>query len=149
MDVTIIDAAIDKLYELVSTRFAITQPDVDVLDGPSIDDVGQDVVAIGISADENSMDSDLQIADLGGGNMETFDLVNMVRSWTGDDDLPQRRARALELMREVAEIIRDNPRLDRTVARARVRAISYQPTRLPEGAVATVTFRVRIEAFTG
>lgn len=144
---TRIPEAVTKLYELVQSRLANTQPLVDVLDGPSTEDIGQDVVAIGIAADDASMDSDVETAGLYA-EMETFDLVNMVRSWTGDNDLQGRRARAFELFREVADIIKLNPKLDGVVARARITSISYMPARLPEGAVATVTFRVRIEAFT-
>jgi hypothetical protein len=48
----------------------------------------------------------------------------------------------------MANIIVGNPTLDQTVAMARISGVSYFPARLPEGAVASVTFRVRIDAFT-
>lgn len=146
-NLTVIPEVITKMIELVGGHFAHADPLVDVLDGPSVDDVGQDVVAIGISVDDNSLDSNFQTAGLRA-EQETFDLVCMTRSWNGDADLAPRRERAFELYRAIAEIISSNPRLDRTVARARIMGVSYAPTRLPEGAIATVTFRVRIEAFT-
>ncbi len=147
MDQTCIDVALDTFYNLVKVKFLGAHPDVDVLDGPSIDDIGQDVVAIGISAEDLSMDSSFETAGLRT-DRETFDLVCLVRSWNGDADLAPRRARAFELFRSIGEIVKTNPRLDNTVARARIAGISYTPARLPEGAVASLTFRVRIEAFT-
>lgn len=147
MSNTVIDTAIEALFELVSIKFLGHHPEVDVLDGPSIDDIGQDVVAIGISAEDLSMDSSFEIAGLCT-DRETFDLVCLVRSWTGDADLSARRARCFELFRSIAELIKSDPRLGNTVARARIAGISYNPARLPEGAVASLTFRVRIEAFT-
>lgn len=144
---TCIPAATMALYNIVESVFRNTHPDVDVLFGPSIDDIGQDIVAIGIAADDASMDSSLEIAGLQT-DRETFDLVNMVRSWNGDPELEGRVTRAFELFEEVAALITADPRLNKTVARARITNISYLPSRLPEGAVATVTFRVRIEAFT-
>lgn len=140
-------AAINNLFRIVRVQFNVTQPLVDVLDGPSTEDIGQDIVGIGIAADDASMDSDLTTAGLYT-DLETFDVVNMVRSWNGDNDLQGRRARAFELFQEVATIIKSNPTLDGAVTRARINSVSYTPARLPEGAVATVTFRVRIEAFT-
>lgn len=142
-----IDAAMTALYDLVSTTFAHTQPDCEVLDGPSTDDIGQDVVAIGITAEDSTTDGQVDFAGLRA-EMETFDLECLVRSWTGDGDLTVRRARAFELFEEVAAIIKGNTTLDGAVTRARISTINYNPARLPEGAVATVTFKVRIEAFT-
>jgi len=79
---------------------------------------------------------------------ETFDLVCLVRSWTGDPELGPRRARAFAIFRSIADLIKADPRLGGTCARARIAGISYTPARLPEGAIASLTFRVRIEAFT-
>lgn len=148
MAATCIPTSTVALYNMVRSVMSTTQPDVDVLLGPSIDDIGQDVVAIGIAADDASLDSSLDIAGLRT-DRETFDLVNMVRSWNGDPELEGRMSRAFELFEEVAALITADPMLNGTVARARISNISYLPSRLPEGAVATVTFRVRIDAFTG
>lgn len=142
-----LDAAISKLYQLVSTTLAITQPDVQVLDGPDIVDVGQDVIAVGITADDSIVSADYPTAGLVV-QAETYDLECLVRSWNGDPDLAARRARAVQLFEEVARLVKGNPTLDQTVARARIVRADYHPLRLPEGAVATLSFRVRIEAFT-
>lgn len=144
---SVIHDAMSALYELVNTTFKRTQPDCEVLDGPSTDDVGQDVVAIGITAEDSTIDGNVDIAGLYV-EMETFELECLVRSWTGDSDLSARRARAFELFEEVATIIQGNPTLGDAVARARISGVRYHPARLPEGAVAAVTFKVRIEAFT-
>lgn len=142
-----IPAAVDALYDLVDAQMRVFDEDVQVLDGPSTDDIGRDIVAVGISVDDNSMDADLEPAGLAT-YRESFDLTNMVRSWTGDNDLQARRLRAFELYEEVAKVVKANPRLNDTVAWARIATVSYLPSRLPEGALATVTFRVRIDAFT-
>lgn len=147
MNHTCIDTSIQALHGLVTTKFEAEEPDVDVLDGPSIDDIGQDVVAIGISAEDLTSDSSLETAGLGT-DRETFDLVCLVRSWNGDSALEPRRARAFQIFRSIADLIKLDPRLGNAVARARIVGISYNPARLPEGAVASLTFRVRIEAFT-
>lgn len=144
---SVMDAALSALYDLVFNDLAHSQPDAEVLDGPSIDDVGQDVVAIGLAAEHSNVDGSFDIAGLTT-EMETFDLECLVRSWTGDDDLSARRARAFELFEEVARIIKRDPSLGGAVTRARISGVSYNPARIPEGAIASVTFRVRIEAFT-
>lgn len=144
---TTLDVAVLKLVELITGLFSVEDPDVEVLDGPSVDDVGQDVIAIGLTASDATTDAEVQIAGLLT-DRETYEIECLVRSWTGDDDLPARRAKAFEMYERVAKIIVGNPTLDRTVARARISGVSYFPARLPEGAVASVTFRVRIDAFT-
>jgi hypothetical protein len=144
---TTLDAAVLKLVELCTGVFSIEDPDVEVLDGPSVDDVGQDVLAIGLTASDSTTDAEIQIAGLMT-DRETYEIECLVRSWTGDDDLPSRRARAIGMYERVAAIIVGNPTLDKTVAKARISGVSYFPARLPEGAVASVTFRVRIDAFT-
>lgn len=144
---TVIPDSIEALWLMVATQFQVTQPEVDVLDGPSIEDFGRDVVAIGIAMDEAEQDSSFDVAGLET-DRETFDMVCMVRSWTGDPELSERRRRAFQLFEEITAIIKSDPKLKGTVARARVSNVAYMPARLPEGALATVTFRVRIDAFT-
>lgn len=144
---TTLDAAVLKLVELITGVFSIEDPDAEVFDGPSVDDVGQDVVAIGLTASDATTDAEVQIAGLMT-DRETYEIECLVRSWTGDEDLSARRARAFGMYERVAKIIVGNPTLDNTVAMARISGVSYFPARLPEGAVASVTFRVRIDAFT-
>lgn len=146
-DTTVVDVAMVALYNLVSSQMALIEPDVLVLDGPSVDDVGQDVIAIGLTAEQAVTDAAEEVRGLYV-QQETFDLECLVRSWTGDDDLPARRTRAFGLLRGVAAIIRGHSDLGGSVTRARLSGVSYHPARLPEGAVASVTFKVRIEAFT-
>lgn len=131
----------------VTTRAFVLQPDVQVMDGPSDDDVGMDVVAIGLTAETDVTDAVENIAGLET-YLEVFDLLCLVRSWTGDDDLAARRTRAFALLDVVVAAVAADPTLDGTVTRARVSNVSYHPARIPSGAVASVTFRVRIEAFT-
>lgn len=142
-----LDTALSKLYNLIFTTLAITQPDCEVLDGPSVDYVAQDVIAVGITADDSMVTADYLTAGLAS-VAETYDLECLVRSWNGDPDLAGRRARAVQLFEEVTKILKGNPTLDGVVSRARITQAQYHPIRLPEGAVATLSFRVRIEAFT-
>lgn len=142
-----IASAIDSLISLVDSEVRATDPDVDVLDGPDVDDVGRDVIAIGISGEDFNTDADVIHAGLGT-HRETYDLICMVRSWSGDSELAPRRLRAFQLFHIVSRVVRSNPQLNGTVAHARISSVTYAPARLPEGAVASVTFRVRIDAFT-
>ncbi len=142
-----LNAAVLKLVELITGVFAVEDPDTEVFDGPSVDDVGQDVVAVGLTASDATTEAEVQRAGLVT-DRETYEIECLVRSWTGDDDLSARRAKAFEMYERVAKIIVGNSTLDGVVAQARISGVSYFPARLPEGAVASVTFRVRIDAFT-
>lgn len=147
MNYSSMDRVMEELYLMVSSHFSAAFPEVDVLDGPSIDDIGLDVVAIGISADDMSIESAQELAGLDS-QRETYDLICLVRSWNGDPEMAARRSRAFELFRAIAELIKRDPRLRGACTYARIAGISYAPARLPEGAVASLTFRVRVEAFT-
>lgn len=144
---TVIDTALTALVQILTTNMANIDPDVQVLDGPSIDDVGRDVIAIGMTAESTSTDATERIAGLAVVH-ETFDVECLVRSWNGDHDLSSRRHRAFQILDEVMGIVHDDNTLGGAVTRARLARTDYHPSRIPEGAVASVTFRIRIEAFT-
>lgn len=147
MSYSALATGISAFVQILTDHFATTDPQVQVLDGPTVDDIGQNIVAVGITGEDFHVESNLLNAGLMT-NQETFELWSMVRSWTGDEDMALRRARAFGIFDVISDLVKEYPDLNGTVARAQIDRVDYLPSRLPEGAVASVNFRLRIDAFT-
>jgi hypothetical protein len=122
-------------------------PDVRVIDGQPVEDVGLEVICIGMTAEDLATDGTVFDAGLYV-TEENFDINCLIRVWNGGTDLVSLRTRAVELFEIVKEQVRGNPTLKGAVTRARVASISYSPLRLPEGSVVNMAFRVRCRTLT-
>lgn len=144
----VLPEAIDKLVELFEVGFRLEYPNTQVLDGPEIDDIGTDVVAVGLNAEDLATTATVSFAGMEA-RQERLDINCLIRSWTGDPDLAERRRVAFAMFDLAREIVRTNHTLGGVVTHAYLAGYSYLPSRLPEGAVATIAFSIRIDALTG
>lgn len=143
---TAIPAAIDALI----ARLAATQElrGVQIIDGPPIEDVQQDVIAIGLSPDTLDISTQATVTDLAGLNdEETFEILGFTRSWSGDGDLGPRRAKAFELLDGVQTAIKSDLTLGGVVGRARLSRAVYVPIRAAEGVIVTVPFFIEVNTY--
>lgn len=142
-----IPAVLDEL--LARARLAL--PGVQVLDGQPTTDTEPDVLAIGFtgSPGEPVVEATEERAQLAASpDRERYDVTGLASSWIGDDDAKKARDRAFELLETFAAEIRRDSTLGGLVLSARLAVIAFAPEQTSQGAVATVRFSVRIDAFT-
>ncbi|MEV7908513.1 hypothetical protein [Streptomyces anulatus] len=141
-----IPAVLDEL--LARARLAL--PGVQVLDGQPTTDTEPDVIAIGFTGapGEPVVEATEERAQLAASpDRERYDVTCLASAWIGDDDARKARDRAFELLETFrAELQRDST-LGGLVLSARLAVISFAPEQTSQGAVATIRFAVRIDAF--
>lgn len=142
-----LDDAITNLVRLVSTHMAQVEPEVGVFDGQPIDDVGEEAVVIGMTAEDLATDGSIEDAGLYSSE-EAYDINCLIRVWNGGTDLVSLRRRAVALFEIVKAEVKAHPNLDGAVTRARIASIQYSPLRMPEGSVVNMAFRVRCRTLT-
>lgn len=139
-----VPAALDGLVDLF-TRDRVSKQ---VVDGPTAQDIKGDVVAVGVSPLEPA---DVESSETPAGPRsvsETFDVVCVARSWSGNDSLKAQRTRTYALISAVKKSLKDNPTLGGAVFDARFVGSSYLPWRTDQGQlVVDVPFRIRVRAF--
>jgi hypothetical protein len=121
---------------------------VQVIDGPPVEYTRPDAVAVGLTTEDTSVESGLSNAGLGQPRREGCDVNCLARSWSGNDDLPARRARVFSMIEAVSAVLVADPTVDGTVTRARVSSLVYSAARTGEGTGAFVEFRIRFDAYT-
>jgi hypothetical protein len=121
---------------------------VQVIDGPPVEYTKPDAVAVGLTTEDTSVESNLSNAGLGQPRREACDVNCLARSWSGNDDLPARRARVFSIIEGVAAVLEADPTVGGTVTRARVSGLVYSAARTGEGTGCFVEFRIRVDAFT-
>lgn len=142
-----LDDAITNLHALIFSHMAQIEPDVRVIDGQPVEDISQQAVVIGMTAEELATEGSLSDAGLYA-TEEAFDINCLIRVWDGGTDLVSLRSRAVMLFEIVKEQIRANQTLKGAVTRARVASVAYSPMRMPEGSVVNMAFRVRCRTLT-
>ncbi len=90
-----------------------------VEDGPTARDLTKDALLVGFVPQEAPMVSVEQIADLRGGNAESFVIASVLRCWSGGDDLRSIRRRAYGYLAVIRTDLVADPTLAGVVARAR------------------------------
>lgn len=120
---------------------------VQVVDGPPVESTtAREVVAVGISTVDVSVESNLTDAGLGS-RRDGIDVPCMVRVWSGDAALPPLRDRAFALLAAVEAVLAADRTVGGTVTRARVMSLVYNPIRGPEGTAVELEFPIRVDAF--
>lgn len=141
-----IPAVIDELV----ARARLALPAVQVLDGQPTTDTEPDVIAIGFtgSPGEAAVEATEDRAQLSvSPDRERYDVTCLASAWRGDDDAPAVRLRAFELLETVrAELQRDST-LGGLVLSARLAVVAFAQEQTSQGAVATIRFAVRVDAF--
>lgn len=139
-----VPATLDALVALFGLRLSGTQ----IVDGPPTVDVAGDVVAVGITPDEaTDVQSTEEIAGLGAVE-ESFDVLCVARSWSGNDGVKAQRDRTYLLLAAVKAAVAGDESLGGVVTRARFAGSTYNPWRSPAGQlVVDVTFRITVDTF--
>jgi hypothetical protein len=130
------------------------QDAVRVFDGGPVreSEVPADVIAIGFSAEDDTVVTDTRTAEQMASSPDTerYDVTCVASSWKGQKtDAKAVRDRAYELVDLLAAELANDPTLGRTVLRARVSSTSMGQAQTNLGATCSVTFTVSVMAVTG
>jgi len=118
---------------------------VTVVNGPPVEDVPGDVLAIGLSRDTAGAFSTKEWESLAT-QRETITVTCMILCWSGDSDITPLQTRAFNILDWVETgLVRDRC-LGGVAATSRISNVNYLPARAPEGAEVVVEFRVRIDS---
>lgn len=140
-----VPVALDALVALFQAKLSGTQ----IVDGPPTVDIAGDVVAVGLAPeDATDVQSTEQIAGLGAVE-ESFDVLCVARSWSGNDGVKAQRDRTYLLLAAVKAAVSADESMGGAVTRARFAGSTYSPWRTPTGQlVVDVTFRITVDTFT-
>lgn len=144
-----IPAFLDALIAAVT--FAL--PDVQVFDGAPTMEIPGDVVLVGFTGTPGEsavVDVRTRTQYESSPDQESYEVTSLCSSWQGaDTDAKAVRDRAFQLVDQgfTAPLAAD-PRLGKTVARARVTATAFSAYQTVDGAVATVLVTVHVDAWT-
>jgi hypothetical protein len=138
-----VPAAIEALIAKLEDRFGRS---VAVIDGPPVQLATGDLVAVGLGPDDvAAVESTSTIAGLRGAR-ESFPVLCLARSWSGNTSVRDQRTRTYLLIDAVREELEGDPTLGRAVTRARFAGDTYMPWRHEGGAlVVDVPFVVAID----
>lgn len=142
-DTTGVPGAIDALVAALSANLKPAR----VVDGPATNNVTGDVVWVGITPDDPSLDAPDDAAGLGRSRI-TFDINCLARSWSGSADTAKQRTRAYALVSQVKAALTADKTLGGAVMQARFAGSLYTPyydeqSRL----VIDVVFRVAVTTY--
>jgi len=138
-----VPAAIDALVDRITARLG---RGVTVIDGPPTVNATGDLVAIGLGpTDVLAVESTSSIAGLRGAR-ESFPIICLARSWSGNASVRDQRTRTYRLVDAVRAELEEDMTLGRAVTRARFGGDTYTPWRHDSGAVVVdVPFTVLVD----
>lgn len=119
---------------------------VQVVDGPPVEYARREIVAVGITTEDASVEANTADAGLRA-RRESIDVINLIRSASGDVDLVPHRRRAYELLDQFDGLLRTDPTVGGVVPRARLISHVYTPVRTQDGVAVYLEPRVRVDAF--
>lgn len=138
-----VPAAIDALIVVFERRFARSAT---VFDGPPTQNATGDLVAVGLAPDDVATIESTQ--SIGGlrAVRETFPVLCLARSWSGNASVREQRQRTYRMIDVVREELESDPSLGRAVTRARFAGSTYTPWRHESGAlVVDVPFTIAVD----
>lgn len=124
-------------------------PGVKVGDGPWLQRPDNpDIVAIGLEDPDTARAVEFT-ADIAGlaSEQETYTVMCLASSWTGDTDMAARRARTDEMVETIRAALKAEPTLGGVVMRARLATLSLDQFQAGNGCEAIALFAVRVDAF--
>lgn len=149
MSLSTVPHVLSSLVDLVS---AAADDDTEVLYGQPDHEVEGDVIVIAFTgvANEAAVEDTRSVEELTRErDRERYEVTCMLSSWMGSDtDLKAVTERAFELLDLVGSVVAADQTLGQTCMRARVGFNALAPTQTQDGAVATIQFRVSVDAFT-
>jgi hypothetical protein len=146
MNVSTVPQALDRLVALAA--FAL--PDADVIDGQPIVTDG-DFVAIAFTGlqGEEAVEAVQTTEQMGAQpDREVYDITCLASSWSGDGDPKVVRDQAYVLVGAFANALKADRTLGGLALRARLSTVALAQEQTEQGALATVRFIVRVDAFT-
>lgn len=103
---TAADQVITGLLEVLAEAL----PDAQILDGPAVQDLENDTLAIGVG-DPAVIVNRRGEPGFGGRITETGDVVCVISCWDGDVSVAKKRRRAVAMLTTIEATLRDNPHL--------------------------------------
>jgi len=146
MNVSTVPQALDRLVALG----ALALPDTDIIDGQPIVTDG-DFVAIGFTGlqGEEAVEAARTTEQMGAQpDREIYDITCLASSWSGDGDPKAVRDQAYVLVDAFATALKGDRTLGGLAMRARLSTVALAQEQTEMGALATVRFIVRVDAFT-
>lgn len=140
---TAIPEAYDAYLELVQRVL----PGVQVLDGPGVEDLKPDVIAVGWATDRASVTGDTEREGFSPDDRERFEIVTTIDCTHGETTVKPLRIRAFGYYRTVAAELRRDPRMNKTVLFARPFVVDLDQVQTDRGAAVALVFTVECEAF--
>lgn len=139
------------LDDLVS-RTRLTLTGVQVVDGPPTEMLEGDVIFIGftgVPGEPAVTDARTRRQYTPTRDTEAYDVACLISAWPGGDtDMKTARDRAYELLDALADMLADAPQLGGLVKRVRISADTLLPEQTTNGAVATLSVTVHVDADT-
>lgn len=118
-----------------------------VVDGPPLEYTRPDVIVLGASTEDLTVEAAKSDAGLGRDRRERSDVTCVARSSTGDAEMSPRRRRAFDGVAAVSALLAQDGTVGDSVTRARVVSAVYTAVRSPQGTAAYVEFGIRLDAF--
>lgn len=127
-------------------------PDVQVVDGPPTEMLEGDVIFIGftgVPGEPTVTDARTRRQYTPTRDSEAYDVACLISAWPGGDtDMKAARDRAYELLDAMAEMLAGAPQMDGLVKRVRISSGTLLPEQTTNGAVATLSVTVHVDADT-
>lgn len=140
-------SAVPRTLDALVALFAVSLVGAQVIDGPPTQDVPGDVVAVGLapqeSADVDSTEQPRGLQVVG----ESFVVLCLARSWSGDSNVKAQRDRTYQLIAGVKAALQSDMTLGGAVNRAVFAGATYTPWISDRGQlVVDVPFRVAVDS---
>lgn len=137
--------AVPVVLDALLAAFTSALPGVQVVDGPPVQSIAGDVVAVGMPPQERSPGADSTENIAGMSAIEEAIVVNcLARSWSGSDGVKAQRDRTAGFVVALRAHLRADTTLGDVVGHARITGSSYVPWR-DDGARLIVDFPFRVE----
>jgi hypothetical protein len=147
--VSVIPSVIDAL--VARLQAATADPDsglheIQIIDGPPVEDVEGEFVAVGLQPEDVNIDADFTRSDVVQGTREDFSLICMCRSFQGATDIAARRRVAFDLLDAVDQAINADQSLGGACSQAWISRVEYRPRRR-RGVQIALPFLVQVRQF--
>lgn len=142
---TSVPAALSALVAIAEQAL----PGVLVGDGPWLQRPSDpDIVAIGLEDPDTARAVQFTEAFAGlDSTQESYDVMCLASSWTGDTDMAARRARTDEMLEILRAALRADPTMGGVVMRARLATLSLDQFQASNGCEVISLFTVHIDAY--
>lgn len=142
-------STIPAVLDALVASWTVALPDVQVVDGQPLTSE-PDIVCVGFTGipGEPSVEATEDRGQLAATpDRERYDITCLASALRGETDAQAVRRRAFEMVEAIRADLQRDPTLGGVVMSARLAVLSLMGQQTADGAEATVTFTVRIDAF--